>query len=112
MSYTKEDILRSMRDLNNEINACIDNIMLGRGTGNRTLEGNALFKMESIMVGTQQNLSVWMDFLQEETGVKDKAIAFVESNRDNLDYIETEGGLYGDHFIEAFKKHLDNGTTK
>lgn len=70
MSYTKEDILRSMRDLNNEINACIDNIMLGRGTGNRTLEGNALFKMESIMVGTQQiSLYGWISCRRQTTKV-------------------------------------------
>ena len=53
----RADLLYSVESLYSEIDACIDELLRARTSHNTEDEGKALFKMESLMVATLQELS-------------------------------------------------------
>ena len=61
---TKEEVIKSIRDLYNEIDVTIDTLISSRINKDAELEGHALFKMECLMVSTQQELSFINDYLE------------------------------------------------
>lgn len=61
---TKEEVINSIHDLYNEIDDTIGDLIRARLSKDTELEGKCLFKMESLMVATQQELSFINDYLE------------------------------------------------
>lgn len=62
-NYTKAQILAEIAKLHNDIDTCVTELIASRLAHDTDREGKALFTMEGIMVGVQQDLSVFNDFL-------------------------------------------------
>lgn len=62
----KDKILQSIDDLYQEIDKCITDIVKARLEHDSLAEGKALFKMESLMVGAEQELSFLYDYIKTQ----------------------------------------------
>ena len=63
---TKKDIILSTTILRNDIHKCLSDLVSARVNRDRIQEDGALFKMESLMVSSAQQLSYFIDYLKEE----------------------------------------------
>ncbi len=61
----KKIVIESIGMLIREIDACIEDIVTARLDKDAQQEGRALFKMESLMVGSMQELSFLRDYIEE-----------------------------------------------
>ena len=61
----KKIVIESIGMLIREIDACIESIVSARLNKDAQQEGRALFKMESLMVGSMQELSFLRDYIEE-----------------------------------------------
>lgn len=61
----KDKVLNSIKELHDEIDATITDLVSARLAHDEQKEGRALFKMESLLVGCQQELSFLYDFFSE-----------------------------------------------
>lgn len=61
----KDKILKSIEDLYNDIENCIVSLINARVNKDTDAEGKALFKMESLMVDCQQELTCLHDILSD-----------------------------------------------
>lgn len=66
MDYSKKELIQSTKELYNNIHSCVANLVKARLDHDSTAEGEALFKMESLITATQQQLGCVIDFLEEE----------------------------------------------
>lgn len=66
MNYTDKDIIRESKELYEEIDSCISDLITARMNKDAYEEGKAIFVMESLMVNTMQHLSCMINFLEEE----------------------------------------------
>lgn len=64
---TKKDIITSTIILRNDIQKCLSDLIDARLNRDRTQEEGALFKMESLMVSSAQQLDCVIDYLKEST---------------------------------------------
>lgn len=62
----KKDIISSTIILRNDIQKCLSDLIEARMYRDRIQEDGALFKMESLMVSTTQQLDCIIDYLKEE----------------------------------------------
>ena len=63
---TKKDIITSTTILRNDIQKCLSDLIDARVHRDRIQEDGALFKMESLMVSSAQQLDCIIDYLKEE----------------------------------------------
>lgn len=63
----KKDIISSTIILRNDIQKCLFDLIDARLNRDRIQEDGALFKMESLMVSSAQQLDCIIDYLKEET---------------------------------------------
>lgn len=63
MNFTAEQLRESVHILYSDIDKCITDIIKARLAHDEFAEGKALFTMEHLMVGTQQELACVNDFL-------------------------------------------------
>lgn len=63
----KKDIITSTIILRNDIQKCLSDLIDARLNRDRTQEDGALFKMESLMVSSVQQLDCVIDYLKEST---------------------------------------------
>ena len=85
----KNKIIEECNNLYFDIDSCISDLIKARLSHNTEDEGKALFKMESLMVGTMQNLSWIVDQLSKNKlteGLDD-----VANNFANQDCVEMHG---------------------
>ena len=62
----KKDIITSVTIMRNDIHKCLTDLVNARLYRDRIQEEGALFKMESLMVSSAQQLSCIIDYLKEE----------------------------------------------
>ena len=62
-----EKLKQSTRNLYDDIDSCIADLLKARLAKDSEEEGKALFRMEGLMVGTLQQLSCILDALPEQT---------------------------------------------
>ena len=62
----KKDIISSTIILRNDIQKCLSDLIDARLNRDRIQEDGALFKMESLMVSSAQQLDCIIDYLKEE----------------------------------------------
>lgn len=62
----KKDIILSTTILRNDIHKCLSDLVSARVNRDRIQEEGALFKMESLMVSSEQQLDCIIDYLKEE----------------------------------------------
>lgn len=65
-NYTKEEILKTCREMFNDIDNCITNLVKARMNDDDKMERKTLNKMESLMCGIQQDLTVVIDYISSE----------------------------------------------
>lgn len=65
-NYTKEEILNICREMFNDIDNCITNLIKARMNDDEKMERRTLNKMESLICGVQQNLAVIIDYISGE----------------------------------------------
>lgn len=70
--YSRKQILAEIIRLNKQIDSCITEIVASRLAHDKEREGRAIFTMEGIIVGVQQDLSVLFGFLSEQEWRKDE----------------------------------------
>ena len=63
---TKKEIILSTTILRNDIQKCLSDLIDARLNRDRIQEDGALFKMESLMVSSAQQLDCIIDYLKEE----------------------------------------------
>lgn len=63
--HDQTDIINLCQNLRADIDKCINDIVKARLKNDGDLETKTMFAMESLMVNTMQDLSVIIDFLQE-----------------------------------------------
>ena len=63
MNFTAEQLRESVQSLYSDIDKCIIDLIKARLSHDEYAEGKALFTMEHLMVGTQQELACINDFL-------------------------------------------------
>ena len=63
---TKKEIILSTTILRNDIQKCLSDLIDARLNRDRIQEEGALFKMESLMVSSAQQLDWIIDYLKEE----------------------------------------------
>lgn len=63
---TRTDLLNEIERLSSDIDNCISALIKARVEKNDTAVANAQHKMESLMVATQQELSVIADYLTDK----------------------------------------------
>ena len=68
----KKDIITSTTILRNDIHKCLSDLVSARVNRDRIQEEGALFKMESLMVSATQQLSYFIDYLEEEEQLWEK----------------------------------------
>lgn len=61
----KQKVIEDIGTLVCEIDECISDIVLARLNKDAQQEGRALFKMESLMVGSMQELSFLRDYIED-----------------------------------------------
>ena len=66
MKYIDTELIKSTKDLYNDIDSCIGELIKARFDHNQENEGKALFRMEGLMVTTLQQLDCIIDSLQQE----------------------------------------------
>lgn len=64
--YTKEEILNTCREMFDDIDNCITNLVKARLNDDEENERRTLNKMESLICGVQQNLAVIIDYISSE----------------------------------------------
>lgn len=69
-----ERLMRSTAKLHDDIDDCVSQIVKSRLDKDIEAEGRAMFRMESLMVGTQQQLSCILDLFEEEPKKKTNAL--------------------------------------
>lgn len=62
---TKKDIILSTTILRNDIHKCLSDLVSARVNRDRIQEEGALFKMESLMVSSAQQLDCIIDYLND-----------------------------------------------
>lgn len=67
VSMEKKDIITSTIILRNDIQKCLSDLIDARLNRDRIQEDGALFKMESLMVSSAQQLDCIIDYLKEST---------------------------------------------
>lgn len=72
MNFTTEQLRESAQKLYSDIDKCITELIKARVSRDEYAEGKALFTMEHLMVGTQQELACVNDFLYELLQEKEK----------------------------------------
>ena len=68
MAYTAQQLKESIERLYGDIDACITDLIRARLNRDAEGEGKALFKMEGLMVATEQELTCIDDLLGEADG--------------------------------------------
>jgi len=68
MAYTAQQLKESIERLYGDIDACITDLIRARLNKDAEGEGKALFKMEELMVATEQELTCIGDILEETDG--------------------------------------------
>ena len=72
MNFTAEQLRAGVQRLYSDIDKCIIELIKARLSHDEFAEGKALFTMEHLMVGTQQELSCVNDFLFDLLQEKEK----------------------------------------
>ncbi len=65
-NYTKEEILNTCREMFNDIDNCITDLVKARMNDDDKMERKTLNKMESLMCGIQQDLTVVINYISSE----------------------------------------------
>ena len=63
----KREVINTATKLICDIDKCIEDIVLARLKRDAQAEGRAMFLMESLMVGSMQELSFLRDYIEEHT---------------------------------------------
>ncbi len=69
--YTRKEILKEIERLYEEIERCQDSILSARDKTNAEKESKALSRMEGIVIGVQQDLTVIRDYLEAHPSAQD-----------------------------------------
>ena len=88
MKYIDAELIKSTKDLYNDIDSCIGKLIKARFDHNQENEGKALFRMEGLMVATLQQLDCIINSLQQEQ--ENVAEGFARIVRGNLIGIDKE----------------------
>ena len=64
--YTKDEVLRVCREDFNEIDKCITNLVKSRLNDDEKMEQKTLCEMEKLICGIQQDLTVVIDYIDNE----------------------------------------------
>ena len=70
---------QSTQELYNDIDSCITDLINARIAHDSEAEGKALFKMEGLMVGTMQQITCILDFLEDITFQQEKEVVNIPS---------------------------------
>jgi hypothetical protein len=62
----KNEILNECTSLYRDIDKCITNLVKARLNNDSSLEQKAYFEMEKLMIGTLQDLTVIMDYIENK----------------------------------------------
>lgn len=76
----KKDIISSTIILRNDIQKCLSDLIDARLHRDRIQEDGALFKMESLMVSSAQQLDCIIDYLKEEEQLWEKETTYKIAN--------------------------------
>ena len=76
----KKDIITSATILRNDIQKCLSDLIDARVHRDRIQEDGALFKMESLMVSSAQQLDCIIDYLKEEEVLWEKKESYQVHN--------------------------------
>lgn len=63
---TKNEILNECTSLYHDIDTCITNLVKARLNNDSKSEQKAYFEMEKLMIGTLQDLTVIMDYIENK----------------------------------------------
>ena len=74
-----EKLKQSTTELYNDIDKCISELIHARIAHDSEAEGKALFKMEGLMVGTMQQITCILDFLEDIKFQKGKEVVNIPS---------------------------------
>lgn len=76
----KKDIILSTTILRNDIHKCLSDLIEARMYRDSIQEDGALFKMESLMVSSEQQLDCIIDYLKEEELLWEKETTYKIAN--------------------------------
>lgn len=69
---TRTDLLNEIKKLNADIDKCISDLIVARGKRDMNGIASAHWRMESLMVATQQDLSVIYNFIKDRKYSNDR----------------------------------------
>ncbi len=76
-----EKLKQSTTELYNDIDNCVSELIHARTAHDSEAEGKALFKMEGLMVGTMQQITCILDFLDDITFQQEREVVNIPSFR-------------------------------
>jgi hypothetical protein len=99
----KNEILNECTLLYHDIDKCITNLVKARLNNDSSLEQKTCFEMEKLMIGTLQDLTVIMDYIENKNMIQnEQKFNKVEFIKKTIDWIVTNYGDYYDSYGEYF----------